>query len=90
MAYLNFGQQAVGGKQTVEAMHDLKDVLARIKGLTQWVGQIGVANLTTNTDFAVIDADRQGFNDTLAQIDVAGDTLLTAVGENIARLYRGA
>lgn len=95
MAYINYGQDTVGGKQLAEAMSDLQDVADKVRNLAAWVGQIianqgGVANLEGDSDFGVATGQGDAFNNTL--IEISGDVaaFMTTNRERIERLARGS
>lgn len=95
MAYINYGQATVGGKQIAEAMANLQAVAQKLQNLADWINEIGPTALDTNTDFQVLTADKQSFNDTFNQIATAyvsfmGDGTPGSNREKIARLARGA
>ncbi len=91
MAYIQYGQLTVGGKQTAEIMHDLELMQARLANLAGWIGAIGSQNLEGHADFDVGTGDGSGFNDTVLQIAAAFDAFMTSGGnrEKIERLARG-
>lgn len=92
MAYINYGQGTVGGKQIAELFADYQGLVAKSHTLRAWIEQIGVANLATNTDFSVLDADRQAFNDSFVQFDdslIAFD-IADGNGEKASRFARGS
>lgn len=90
MAYIGYGQGTVGGKQLAETMADLQRTADKLRNLAAWIGQIGPANLETNTDFAVESGKGQAFNDTLAQINADMIAFMATNREKIERLARGS
>lgn len=95
MAYINYGQGTAGGKQVAEVMAELQAVAQKLQNLADWINEIGPTALDTNTDFSVLTADKQAFNDTFNQIVGAyasfmGDGSGGTNREKIGRLARGA
>jgi hypothetical protein len=95
MAYINYGQDTVGGKQLAEAMSDLQDAADKVRNIAAWVQQIiavpgGVANLETNTDFGVATGEGDAFNNTIIEINGDLVTFMTTNRERIERLARGS
>lgn len=89
MAYIDYGQNTVGGSQVAGSMKKLRDAIDEIRNEIAWIGAIGVANLDTNTDFSVKTSDKQAFNDTLAQINTDLVSFMVTNREKIERLARG-
>jgi hypothetical protein len=89
MAYIPYGQTTVGGKQLAECMAQLQDASDKLRNLTAWIAQIGVAALESNTDFSVGAGNAQAFNDTLVQINTDLEAFMTTNREKIERLARG-
>lgn len=91
MAYIPYSQSSGGGRQLATAMADLLAVADKLRNITNWIAEIGVGNLETNTDFAVGAGSAQAFSDTLTQIST--DLNTTFMGTNrvkISRLARGS
>jgi hypothetical protein len=61
----------------------------KLRNLTAWIAQIGVAALESNTDFSVGAGNAQAFNDTLVQINTDLEAFMTTNREKIERLARG-
>jgi hypothetical protein len=90
VAYISYGQATVGGKQMAELMASLQGNADKLRDFVGWVGEIGVPNLDTNSDFSVLTADKQAFNDTLAQINADMVTFMATNRAKIERLARGS
>ncbi len=90
MAYINYGQATVGGKQIAEVMANLQRDADRLRDLAAWISQIGVLALETNTDFSVGTGEAQAFNDTVVQINTDLVAFMVANRAKIERLARGS
>lgn len=90
MAYINYNQSSVGGKQLAECMGQLQAVADQLRNLTAWMGEIGGSNLETNADFGAGSSEGQGLADTVTQINADMLDFMTANREKIERLARGS
>lgn len=89
MAYIEYGQATVGGKQVAEVMASLQDNGDRLRNLFGWIGEIGAGATEGHTDFDVGSGQGQAFSDTIEQIMDDYDTFMTTNREKIERLARG-
>lgn len=95
MAYVNYTQNSVGGKQVAEAMSELLGAADKVRNLAAWVQQLiavegGVANLESNSDFGVAAGEGDAFNNTIIEISGDLNTFMTTNRSRIERLARGS
>lgn len=98
MAYINYGQATVGGKELAELCADTQRLAARWAAHKAWVAEIvalgSVADLVDHPDFLVATGEGQAFNDTVVSVADAfatfyGNGSADTNAEKIARLARG-